>query len=265
MMTRRTLLAAAAATGAASGASAQRARPDIRALAERAGLNPGGVEHVAMLLYPGMTALDFAGPYHFLASMPLAGVHLVTNQADLRPVPSDLGMAIQPTTLMRDCPADLTVLFTPGGTSGTIAAARDPATLAFIKDRASRARFVTSVCTGSLILGAAGALKGRRATSHWAAVPLLKNFGAVPVRERVVRDGNVITGAGVSAGLDFGSALVAEIKGRPAAEAAVLMAEYDPQPPIPGGSLSTARPEIAELLSASLGPFVAEAATLRAI
>ncbi|HEY8570896.1 DJ-1/PfpI family protein [Phenylobacterium sp.] len=265
MMTRRTLITAAAGLAAAGPSAAQAPQADIRTLATKAGLRPGGVEQIAMLLYPGMTALDFVGPYHFLASMPGAKVHLVTNQADLRPVPSDLGMAIQPTTLMKDCPDQLTVLFTPGGTAGTVAAARDAATVAFMRDRAARARYVTSVCTGSLILGAAGVLKGRRATSHWAAVPLLEKFGAIPVRERVVRDGNVITGAGVSAGLDFGSGLVAEIQGRPAAEAAVLLAEYDPQPPIRGGSLRTARPEIAEFLKAALSPFTAEAAALRVL
>ena len=264
MLDRRTLIAAAGAAAVAGAAQAQTPQ-DIAALAQRAGLTPGGPDDIAMLLYPGMTALDFAGPYHFLASMPGARVHLVTNQADLRPVPSDLGMAIQPTALMADCPKELTVLFTPGGTAGTLAAARDPATVAFMRDRASRAKYVTSVCTGSLILGAAGALKGRRATTHWAAVPVLERFGAIPVRERVVRDGNLVTGAGVSAGLDFGSALVAEIRGRPAAELAVLLAEYDPKPPIAGGSIETARPEIAQLLSANLSRFVREAETLRVL
>lgn len=258
-MNRRDLLAAAVALSAGPAAS-----QDLPALAARAGLTPGGNEQIGLLLYPGFTALDLVGPYHFL-SMPGATVHLVSNQEDLSPVPSDLGLAIQPTTTLRDCPADLTVLFVPGGTTGTVAAARDPATLAFLHDRASRAEWITSVCTGSLVLGAAGVLKGRRATSHWSTVPLLAQFGATPVRERIVRDGNLITGAGVSAGLDFGSALVAEVRGRPTAEAAVLMAEYDPAPPVSGGSIDTARPEIRDLLTAALSGFVAEASTLRAV
>ncbi len=263
-MTKRTLLLATAAVAAASRVSAQEPVADPQALASRIpGLRPTGDEQIAMLLYPGFTALDFVGPHHFLATMPGARLHLVTNQSDLRPVVSDTGMAIQPTTTMADCPKDLTLIFAPGGTFGTLAAARDPATIAFVRDRSSRAKYVTSVCTGSLILGVAGVLKGRRATSHWVAVPLLPRFGATPERQRVVRDGNIITGAGVSAGLDFGSALVAEIRGRPAAELAVLLAEYDPAPPIPGGSLETARPEIAALLQGSLSRFVAEAESLR--
>lgn len=226
------------------------------------GLDGQGEEQIAMLLYPGFTALDFVGPYHFLAGMG-ATVHLVTNQSDLRPVPSDLGMAVQPTVTMADCPTHLTVLFTPGGTSGTLAAARDGATIDFMRDRASRATYVTSVCTGSLILGVAGVLRGRRATSHWCVVPLLSQFGATPERSRVVRDGNVITGAGVSAGIDFGISLVEELRGRMMAEAGVLMAEYAPEPPVTGGTLETARPEIAELLTAGLEGFVADASTLR--
>lgn len=264
MMTRRSLMAAAAAA-AAAGAAAAQSPASPRAMAEQLGMRLVGDEQIAMLLYPGFTALDFVGPYHFLGGLYGGKVHLVTNQADLLPVPSDLGMAIQPTTTLADCPAELTLLFTPGGTTGTLAAARDPATLAFVQDRAARARYITSVCTGSLILGAAGLLKGRRATSHWSVVQLLEQFGATPERARVVRDGNVITGAGVSAGLDFGSALVAELRGQPDAEASVLMAEYDPEPPIKGGSLESARPEIAALLTASLQPFVAEAAKLRAL
>ncbi|HYG27584.1 MAG TPA: DJ-1/PfpI family protein [Caulobacteraceae bacterium] len=265
MMTRRALMAVAAAGVAASAAAAQARADDPRAMAERLGMKLVGDEQIAMLLYPGFTALDLVGPYHFLGGLYGGKVHLVTNQPDLRPVRSDIGMAIQPTTTLADCPKDLTLLFAPGGTSGTLVAARDAATLAFVQDRAERARYITSVCTGSLILGAAGVLKGRRATSHWSVVHLLEQFGAMPERRRIVRDGKVITGAGVSAGLDFGSALVAELRGQPDAQASVLMAEYDPEPPIKGGSLESARPEIAALLQASLAPFVAEAARLRAL
>lgn len=261
-MSRRTVLTAAAALGAAGRAAAE----DPRAAAARV-LGPKflGNEQIAMLLYPGFTALDFVGPYHFLAGMPGAEIHLVTNQADLRPVSSDLGMAIQPTVTLKDCPEDVAVLFAPGGTTGTLAAARDPATVAFMADRGARAQFVTSVCTGSLILGAAGLLQGRRATSHWSVAPLLSQFGATPDLRRVVRDGQVLTGAGVSAGLDFGSALVAELRGRPMAEAAVLMAEYEPEPPIAGGGLDTARPEIADFLQGRLAGFVEEARRLRVL
>jgi putative intracellular protease/amidase len=255
MMSRRAAILAAIAAGAAQSSFAQRPSSSAQDLASKAGLGAPKPTQIAMLLYPGFTALDFVGPYHFLASMPGAKTHLVTNQRSLAPVASDIGLAISPTSTIEDCPRDLTVLFTPGGTAGTLAAARDARTIAFIQDRGSRAQFITSVCTGSVVLGVAGLLKGRRATSHWCAVPALQRFGATPVRERIVRDGNVITGAGVSAGLDFGSALVAEILGHPWAEAAVLMAEYHPQPPIAGGSIETARPEIKDLLSASLADF----------
>lgn len=226
------------------------------------GEKPLGNEQIAMLLYPGMTALDFVGPYHFLAMMPGAKIHLVTNQSDLRPVPSDLGMAIQPTIIMAECPKDLTLVFCPGGTSGTLAAARDKATIDFIRDRAKQARFVTSVCTGSLILGVAGVLRGKRATSHWSVVPLLSQLGATPVRERVVRDGKVITGAGVSAGMDFGVTLVAELRGRPLAETTTLISEYAPEPPFASGTLEAAPPAIARAGEVILRGFVANAETL---
>lgn len=264
MLTRRTFLGAAA-VAAAFAQTTGRAQPaDPRRLLETLpDMKLIGSEQIAMLLYPGFTALDFAGPYHFLAAIPGATVHLVTNQPDLAPVPSDLGMAIQPTVRLDECPRDLTVIFAPGGTAGTLAAARDPRTIAFVRDRASRATYVTSVCTGSLILGVAGVLDGKRATSHWSAVPLLEQFGAIPERRRVVRDGNLITGAGVSAGMDFGASLVAELRGRSMAEAGILMAEYAPEPPFPGGTLETARPQIAELLTASLAAFVSDAASLR--
>lgn len=215
-----------------------------------------GVEHVGMLLYPGFTALDLVGPHHFLAGMGNVQVHLVTNGPDLSPVVSDLGVPVVPTATLDTCPQDLAVLFVPGGTAGTIGAASDAATLAFLRDRAPRARYVTSVCTGSLVLGAAGLLEGRRATSHWSVVDTLARFGAIPVRERVVRDGNVITGAGVSAGLDFGVTLVEGLRGRDTAEAGVLMSEYAPEPPIAGGTIETARPEIADMLKRALGGFV---------
>lgn len=221
-----------------------------------------GVDHIGMLIYPGFTALDFVGPHHFLAPMPNTQVHVVTTQRDLAPVASDMGLMVQPTATMDECPDTLSVLFMPGGTAGTVAAASDRAVLEFVADRASRATYVTSVCTGSLILGAAGVLRGKRATSHWATLPLLSRFGATPVGERVVRDGNVITGAGVSAGLDFGITVAEEMRGRMFAEAGVLISEYAPEPPIVGGTLDAARPEVAAMLRQNLSGFVAEASGL---
>ncbi|WP_306028046.1 DJ-1/PfpI family protein [Stappia sp. MMSF_3263] len=221
-----------------------------------------GDEDIAMLLYPGFTALDLIGPYHFFAGMMGARIHLVTNQADLSPVASDMGLAVQPTVRLADCPRDLTILFAPGGTDGTIAAARDPDTISFVRDRASRAMFVTSVCTGALILGAAGLLKGKRATTHWSVRPLLGRFGATPVDARVVRDGNLVTGAGVSAGLDFGLSIVAQLRGQPYAAASMLTAEYHPEPPFEGGTLSTTPANVAKPMTALFEGFVEATKTL---
>lgn len=227
------------------------------------GVKMTGDEQIAMLLYPEFTALDLVGPYHFLAGMMGAKVHLVSNQKDLMPVRSDLGLAIQPTVTIEDCPRDLSIVFVPGGTSGTIQAARDARTLAFVRDRAERAQFVTSVCTGALVLGAAGLLKGKRATSHWSVRNLLGQFGATPVDQRVVHDGKVITGAGVSAGLDFGLSVVSMLRGQPYAAASMLTAEYHPQPPFLGGTLETTPASVGRPMTALFDDFVAEARTLK--
>ncbi|MBU0557519.1 MAG: DJ-1/PfpI family protein [Alphaproteobacteria bacterium] len=218
------------------------------------GLKMHGDEQVAMLLYPGFTALDLVGPHYFFASMMGATVHLVTNGVDLAPVASDLGLAIAPTMRMADAPRDLTVLFVPGGSRGTATAMRDRATIDFIADRGVRAKHITSVCTGSMLLGAAGLLRGKRATSHWVARPVLAEFGATAVDARVVTDGNVTTGAGVSAGLDFALALVAQLRGRPYAEALMLQAEYAPEPPFPGGTLATTPQAVADGMAGIFAP-----------
>ena len=132
------------------------------------------------------------------------------------------------------------MLFTPGGTDGTLAAASDAETLVFMADRGSRAKYVTSVCSGSLILGAPGLLKGFKATSHWSCRDALAGFGAIPTEARVVRDRNRITGAGVTAELDFGLSMVAELRDQTYAECAQLMSEYDLDPPFNAGSMKTA-------------------------
>lgn len=219
-------------------------------------------DDIAMLVYPEMTILDLVGPHQFLSMIGGARIHLVTNQPNLQPVVSDSGMGIQPTMTMADCPPDLALVFVGGGTAGTLRTARDAATLAFLRDRASRAKYVSSVCTGALILGAAGLLRGKRATTHWSAIDALPHFGAIPVHERVVEDGNVITAAGVSAGLDFGALMVARLRGRPWAEAATLMAEYAPKPPFSGGTAETARPEIRAAVTDVMKPFIDQAMAL---
>lgn len=218
------------------------------------GLRMHGTEHVAMLLYPGFTALDLVGPHYFFACMMGATVHLVTPGAAGQPVGSDLGLAIQPTATLDSTPRDLDILFVPGGTSGTLEAMANSAVVDWVRDRGARARHVTSVCTGSMLLGKASLLRGKRATSHWITRPLLGEFGATPVDERVVRDGNVTTGAGVTAGIDFAIALVAAIRGEPYAQALMLQAEYDPEPPLPGGTVTDTPPIIAGPMQEMFAP-----------
>jgi cyclohexyl-isocyanide hydratase len=193
---------------------------------------------IGMLLYPGLSALDLIGPHPFFAELSNSQVHLLWKDKD--PVVSSLGYSIVPTTSIRDCPRDLDVVFVPGGTSGTFAMMDDDEILSFLADRASRARYVTSVCTGSMILGAAGLLKDYRATCHWRFRDLLPMFGATPVEERVVTDRNRITGGGVTAGIDFGLVIASRLRGRQAAEVVQLYNEYDPHPPFGAGTPAVA-------------------------
>ena len=213
-----------------------------------------GQEEIAMLLYPKFTALDLVAPHYFFACLFGAKVHLVTTETDLSPVPSDLGLAIQPTITMADAPANLDVLFVPGGTEGTLSVMQRADTMDWIRDRGSRAKHVTSVCTGSMILGRAGLLKGRRATSHWAVRSVLSDFGAIPVDARVVHDGNVLTGAGVTAGMDFAITLVELLRGKPYAQALMLQAEYAPAPPMPGGTAATTPADVTGMMGEMFAP-----------
>ena len=222
-----------------------------------------GDEQIAMLMYPGMTVLDLIGPQAMFGALMGAKVHLVAKTTD--PVTSDGGVTIMPTATFRTCPSDLTVLFTPGGTDGTLAAAKDPETLAFMTERGARAKYITSVCSGSLILGAAGLLKGYKATSHWSVRHVLSGFGAIPTDARVVRDRNRVTGAGVTAGLDFGLTMVAELRDRTYAECCQLMSEYEPDPPFHSGSMKTAPPEVKAPMVQMLTEFVKKSEALAAI
>lgn len=259
-------IAAQAASGAGVSAPAnpsdaeQQAMHDQHMESMNRVLGPGlwGQEQVAMLLYPGFTALDLVGPHYFFACMFGAKVHLVTTEKDLTPVRSDLGLAIAPTILMTDVPKDLDVVFLPGGTDGTMSIMKRPDVMGWLGDRGRRAKHITSVCTGSMVLAKAGLLKGKRATSHWVARDILADFGAIPVNERVVRDGNVLTGAGVSSGLDFALALVEILRGRPYAEALMLQAEYHPQPPFPGGTLATTPPDVGSMIDDMFKPIAAQ-------
>ena len=219
-----------------------------------------GNEQVAMLMYPGMTVLDLIGPQSMFGSMMGAKIMLVAKT--MQPVTSDAGVTITPHATFETCPRDLTVLCVPGGTDGTLAAAADPATLAFLADRGSRAKYITSVCSGSLVLGAAGLLKGYRATSHWSVRQVLAKYGAIPTDARVVQDRKRITGAGVTAGLDMGLTMVGILRGQLYAESTQLVAEYDPNPPFHAGSLKTAPPEVREAMVNMLESFTKKAEAL---
>lgn len=211
-------------------------------------INMLGSESVAMVCYDNMTMLDLVGPQYFFASMMGATVHLVSEDPQLAPIMGDTGFAVVPTMSMADCPSDLDILFVPGGTAGTIAAMQNDPFIDFIADRGSRARHLTSVCTGSMILGQAGLLRGKRATSHWATHHLLAEFGAIPIQSRVVQDGHITTGAGVSAGLDFAIALLAQLRGEAYAKAIQLQAEYQPEPIFEAGSPELLDEKLAEPL-----------------
>lgn len=216
-----------------------------------------GKDRIAMLLYPGFTALDLVGPQYFFASLMGATVQLVAK--DRAPVISDTGLAIMPTATLDECPADLDVLFVPGSGGGVLDAMDDPALVAFVADRGTRAKWVTSVCTGSLLLARAGLLTGYRATGHWVARDVLADFGAIPVNERVVRDRNRMTGAGVSAGLDLGLAMTAELRDRSYAEGMQLLAEYAPKPPFNAGTPDTAPKAVVEMIGGMFPGFVERA------
>lgn len=185
-----------------------------------------------MVLFEGVTQLDLTGPYEVLARMPNTRVHLVAET--LAPVRTEWGMRITPDHSFTDAP-ELDLLCVPGGW-GVDAQLENASVIAFLKDRGQRAKYVTSVCSGALLLGAAGLLRGYRATTHWLSLDLLSHFGAEPVSERVVRDRNRITGGGVTAGIDFGLVVASELFGPDVAQGIQLAIEYDPKPPFESGS-----------------------------
>lgn len=198
--------------------------------------------HIGFLLFPNVMQLDMTGPHEVLSLMPDSTVHLIWK--DKEPVRASSGLTLLPDTAMDDCPP-LDVICIPGG-GGVGPLLEDAHVLGFLREVAEDARYVTSVCTGSLVLGAAGLLVGKRAACHWLSRDLLAAFGAIPVAERIVTDGNIITGGGVTAGIDFGLALVAELRGIEAAQAIQLQIEYDPHPPFDAGSPETAPSAIVE-------------------
>jgi cyclohexyl-isocyanide hydratase len=193
---------------------------------------------IGLLLFPNLTQLDLTGPHEVLAQMPNAETLLVWKTRE--PVRATTGLVLVPTTTFDECPA-LDLLCVPGG-GGVDPLLADDETLDFIRRQAKSARYVTSVCSGALLLGAAGLLKGKRATTHWMSMDMLESFGAIPVRERIVVDGNLITGGGVTAGIDFALLVVAKISGEATARSIQLGIEYDPHPPFDSGHPRNADP-----------------------
>ncbi len=209
---------------------------------------------VVIPLYEGVTPLDFAGPYQLLRALPEMDIELAA--IDRKEVVAD-GLtfgALLDLETVESCD----ILLVPGGL-GCIAALEAPRFLAAIRRLAEGATYVTSVCTGSLILAAAGLLTGRRAASHWAFRELLAAFGAIPDAGRVVRDGNRITGGGVTAGIDFALSLIAELRGQEAAQAAQLLLEYAPKPPFDAGLPETAPRSAKDAVNARLSKAVVDA------
>jgi cyclohexyl-isocyanide hydratase len=188
--------------------------------------------NVGFVVFPELTQLDFTGPQQVLARLPQSAMHIIAKSA--APVPSDSGLSLVPTHTFANCPR-LDLICIPGGAAGVVRAMGDRETIEFVQRQSATAKYVTSVCTGAFILGAAGLLKGRRATTHWAFAELLPMVGATHEKARVVKDGNVITAGGVTSGIDFGLAVVAEIAGETVAQAIQLSLEYDPAPPFAAG------------------------------
>jgi cyclohexyl-isocyanide hydratase len=197
---------------------------------------------IGLLLFPGMTQIDFAEPYEVFSRLADTVVHVVAKSLD--PVRTERGLVIVPTVSYADCPP-LDVLVVPGG-PGQQRLMDDAAVLGFLHRQGAQAKYVTSVCTGALLLGAAGLLNGYRATTHWLSMPLLPLFGAIAVDERVVIDGNRVTGGGCTAGMDFSLQLAALLRGEATAQQIQLQLEYSPAPPFASGSPATAPKEIVE-------------------
>ncbi|WP_440958543.1 DJ-1/PfpI family protein [Oceanicaulis sp. LC35] len=205
---------------------------------------------LGFLLFDDLTQLDFTGPLQVLSRLPGAQTVLIAKTDG--PVRTDCGPFILPTHTLETAP-DLDLLCVPGG-FGVDAVMQDEALLEFVRHQGERARYVTSVCTGAFILGAAGLLTGKRATTHWRYHDHLAAFGAIPVRQRVVHDGRVISGGGVTAGIDFAFSVVREIAGEAVASAIQLGLEYDPEPPLNAGHPDRASAEVRQAVEARFAP-----------
>lgn len=185
-----------------------------------------------ILAFPDVQQLDLTGPYEVFASASGTEVHLIWK--DLEPIQASTGLTLRPTMTFANCPP-LDVFCVPGG-SGVNGLLPDDMVLNFVRDQAKKARYITSVCTGALVLGAAGLLKGKRATTHWNALDFLSRFGAITIDERIAQDGNLITAGGVTSGIDFGLTVIGALLGQTEAEIVQLSLEYAPAPPFSSGT-----------------------------
>ncbi|SMQ71159.1 cyclohexyl-isocyanide hydratase [Plantibacter sp. VKM Ac-1784] len=215
---------------------------------------------IGLIVFPDMTQLDATGPLQVFTSIqifapdPGAQVHLLWK--DLEPVPTDAIMTLTPTMTFADCP-QLDVLCVPGG-QGTDALLNDPEVIDFVRRQGQGAQWVTSVCTGALVLGAAGLLDGYHAATHWSSMHLLEELGAIPTQQRVVVDRNRVTGGGVTAGIDFALTLVAKLVDQPTAEVIQLRMEYNPAPPFHAGHPDEAPAEIVNRYKDRVAPSLAK-------
>jgi cyclohexyl-isocyanide hydratase len=205
---------------------------------------------IGVLLFPKLTQLDLTGPVQVFSSIPDAKVHLIWKR--IEPITTDSVLTLTPTVTFAGCPP-LDVICVPGG-AGSDDMVNDDEVLAFLRRQAENARYVTSVCTGSLVLGAAGLLRGYRAATHWTARDLLAAFGAIPSEQRVCVDRNRITGGGVTAGIDFALTLVSHLVDRKTAEMIQLRLEYNPAPPFNAGSPDTAPADVLALMHERIAP-----------
>ncbi|WP_109481308.1 DJ-1/PfpI family protein [Paraburkholderia sp. C35] len=240
-MDRRTFIKASTVLTASQSISATAQQHDDAAAAHMRMMNtlPPDAPKIAMLIYPQMVAMDLVGPLTIF-NVARFDTRLVWKSTS--PVMTVEGLPFAARHSFDDCPSDIDVLFVPGGTMGTIECMNDPVVLRFLAERGAKAKWVTSVCTGGLVLGAAGLLVGYDATAHWAVADLLPLMGARHVDQRVVRDRNRMTGGGVTAGIDFALALVADMRAGEAARRAALTVEYAPAPPVQSGTPQQAGP-----------------------
>lgn len=213
---------------------------------------------VGMIIFPGMTNLDFVGPLEVLARMPNTEVHILAK--DLSAIETDLGYSVSPTMKIgQEPPLDLIFI---GGGAGINALLEDEFMLAYLEEVGQHVQWVTSVCTGALVLGAAGLLKGYKATTHWTAMDVLPLLGAEPVYRRVVVDRNRVTGGGVTAGIDFGLTIAALLHGNAIAQSLQLGMEYNPEPPFQAGSPAIAPPEITSRIREAMSGVTAKRMSL---